>query len=58
VKTNFSLGCSSHEIVRSQIPRGVSKESSRVHMPGLRGEDFDLFRAVVTAKLLVASVRD
>jgi len=56
VKSNVSLGCSPHEVVGSELSKGVSKESSRVHMPGLRGEDLGLFRALVSGMPLGDSV--
>ena len=56
VKSNVSLGCSPHEVVGSELSKGVSKESSRVHRPGLRGEDLGLFRALVSGMPLGDSV--
>jgi len=56
VKSNVSLGCSPHEAVGSELSKGVSKESNRVHMPGLRGEDLGLFRALVSRMPLGDSV--
>ena len=36
VKTSVSLGCSHHEIVVSQIPREMGKESRRAQTLGMR----------------------
>ena len=35
MKSNVSLDHSAHEVMESELPKGVSKESSRVHLPGL-----------------------
>jgi len=37
MKSNVSFRCTAHEAVGSRHPWGVSKERSRVHVPGLRG---------------------